>query len=349
MKQGKRTLLDLATEIQRQSDTKKDYLADTRQLTMTTNGNNLELMGIDSFNITPICHNQISERLQIPKKYYDKMYNSAPHLLANNVNHWFQTQGEARLVRTLDRSARAFLSNKYRPLDNFDLVNNILQIVRDKNLRIASAELTETRLYLKIIMLEMEGEVKPGDVVQAGVIISNSEIGKGSVNVQHMIYRLVCSNGMIIPDSGLKKYHIGRGNKDLIEGDISEFYKDETRLLDDKAFWAKTRDVVEATLEKDKFEKIINKLRKSTEKKIEGNPIKAVEEVTKRYSFNDFEKGNIVSELITGGDLSMWGLSNAVTAASQKVENYDRATELEKIGGQIIELSPQDWNELIVN
>jgi hypothetical protein len=345
MKQG-RSLIDLATEVQRQVQSKRDFLADTRSITMYDKGNLLELEDKD-FEITSHCHHQIGERLQIPRKYYDRMRVSAPALLTSNVNHWFKNSPETRMIRTLDGRARAFLSDRYRPLDNFDLMENILQVVKEKKLKIVSAELTETRLYLKIIMMEMEGEVKPGDPVQAGVIISNSEIGMGSVNIQHMINRLVCSNGMIVPDSGLRRFHIGRRNNNSEDG-IIEYLKDETKILDDKAFWAKIRDIVEATLNKDSFDLILNRLRKSTENKIEGNPVKVVEEITKRYSFSENEKGGILNELINGGDLSMWGLANAVTATSQKVDDYDRATDLEKIGGQIIELPKQDWNAIAI-
>jgi hypothetical protein len=41
-----------------------------------------------------------------------------------------------------------------------------------------------------------------------------------------------------------------------------------------------------------------------------------------------------------------YGLVNAVTHFSQDVEDYDRATEFEALGGKLIELAPGDWKEL---
>ena len=38
-----------------------------------------------------------------------------------------------------------------------------------------------------------------------------------------------------------------------------------------------------------------------------------------------------------GNDLSHDGLVNAVTRASQDIEDYNRATELERIGGVLLE------------
>ena len=46
------------------------------------------------------------------------------------------------------------------------------------------------------------------------------------------------------------------------------------------------------------------------------------------------------------GDLSGYGLVNAVTHYSQDVEDYDRATEFEALGGKLIELAPTEWKGL---
>lgn len=50
--------------------------------------------------------------------------------------------------------------------------------------------------------------------------------------------------------------------------------------------------------------------------------------------------------LIEGGDLSLYGLSNAVTRASQDVVSYDRATTLEGIGWQVATMEPQQWKQI---
>jgi hypothetical protein len=52
----------------------------------------------------------------------------------------------------------------------------LLRLV-DLNAAVVSAEITEHRFYLKAVTDRVAGEVKPGDVVQAGLVISNSEIG----------------------------------------------------------------------------------------------------------------------------------------------------------------------------
>ena len=36
-------------------------------------------------------------------------------------------------------------------------------------------------------------------------------------------------------------------------------------------------------------------------------------------------------------------MANAITRTSQDLDDYDRATDLERLGGQIIELEQKDW------
>ena len=44
--------------------------------------------------------------------------------------------------------------------------------------------------------------------------------------------------------------------------------------------------------------------------------------------------------------MSGYGLVNAVTHYSQQVEDYDRATEFEALGGRLIELPAGEWRAL---
>ena len=65
-------------------------------------------------------------------------------------------------------------------------------------------------MYLKVVHAGIAFEVAPGDVVQAGVVVSNSEVGCGMLSVQPLAFRLVCSNGLIASDRMLRKTHVGR-------------------------------------------------------------------------------------------------------------------------------------------
>jgi len=158
MKTGK-TLTELAMELERQSTAKKDFIANTSSLEMTATFD----LALDSditheFPVTDHAHSQIAARLDIPSRYYNRMKAEAPKLLAANVNEWFHSFPERRMVRTLDGQARAFLSDRYRRLDNYDLAEAVLPILAEmgEGIRIVSTELTDSRMYIKAINESLE-------------------------------------------------------------------------------------------------------------------------------------------------------------------------------------------------
>jgi hypothetical protein len=86
---------------------------------------------------------------------------------------------------------------------------------------------------------------------------------------------------------------------------------------------------------------------KATKAQQLGDPVAVVEKTVKRFGLTEGEGTGILEHLVKGGDLSGFGLLNAVTAYAQDDNlDYDRATDLEKLGGTIIELKPNQWQEL---
>jgi hypothetical protein len=249
------------------------------------------------------------------------------------------------MLRTLDGKVRAVLSDRYRRLDNFDLAESVLPILRQlPEVRFESVELTDTRMYLKCVTPRLSYEMAPGDVVQAGVVISNSEVGQGTLSVQPLLYRLVCRNGLIAADRSLRKTHVGRTLD--TEDESVQVYQDDTLRADDKAFFLKVRDVVQAAVSEATFRQTAQKLQRTLKIPLTGDPVKTVEVLAQRYTLNDAERCGVLRHLIAEADLSGYGLVNAVTHFSEEVEDYDRATEFEALGGKLIELSAPEWKGL---
>lgn len=348
MKQGK-SITELAIELERQNKTKRDFVADTRQLELApaVSVNEMRINGHGVFAVTDHTHGQIANRLGVPKPYYDRMRVEAPALLRANVQHWFQHKPERRMIRVLDGNARAFLSDRYRTLDNFDLATAILPVfgeLGDGNLRIESCEVTPSRLYIKAVFPKVEAEVAKGDVVQSGIIVTNSEIGSGALKVEPLVYRLVCKNGLVANTFAQRRAHLGRAADD---GEAAyEMFRDETLMADDKAFWMKVQDVVRASIQSVKFEKIVASMRDAAGRKLFVSPVDVVTEVAERFQLTKPENDGVLLHLIQGGDMSQWGLVNAITRTAQDVESYDRSTELERLGGQVLELPARDWERL---
>lgn len=346
MKQGL-TLDAFAKKLLDDAQAHRDFRGDTRLLEVapSAKGVSLGLNTADAALVlepTQFASRQISEFTGIPAKYWDRMAAEAPALLADNVRHWFSANPSARLLRThLNGSSklRAFLSNRYRQIDNIDLSEIVLPLLMQPGWTIASAEITETRMYIQAVSERVTAEVKKGDVVQAGVVISNSEVGAGAVSVRPMVYRLVCTNGLISGDT-LRQNHVGRGFGD---DSLNDYFSDETKRLDDKAFAAKVRDVVTASVDFAKFERLVARLTRSAETQLPGDPAQLVEVTANRLGLTDDERGSVLRNLTLGGDLSLWGLVNAVTEVANTHESYDRAIELERLGSDVLEFKPSDF------
>jgi hypothetical protein len=340
MKQG-RTLQEIGTELTRQRKSRKDFLADTRNLELETTDGVSKLAVLlgnteKQYTVGPIAHQQIASRLQIPYRYYQKMQQEFPMLLDESVNGWFRQTPERRMVRVLDHNVRAFLSDRYRRLDHLELCSAVLPVIQEmKGAEITSCDVTDAHLYLKVINRKLKEEVAVGDVVQAGFVISNSEIGLGSLRVEPLVFRLVCKNGLIIKDYAQKKYHVGRQINEQ-PNDAYELYSDETLAQDDKAFFMKVQDIVRSAVDETKFHLSIRKLQEAKQIPLTHNPVEAVEVLADTFQLNQNERGDVLRQLFLGKDCSRYGLINAVTAASQLSDSYERATELERIGGELL-------------
>jgi hypothetical protein len=354
MKSG-RSLVDLAKELERQIATKQDLVLPSSLLQCRTDeGGNLKLIvdsgkqpgiGGGEFGVTSLARRQLADKLKIPFPYFERMRVGQPDLLDRNVNTWLQTDGDRRMIRTLDGEVRAVLSDRYRRLDNFDLAENVLPILqRLEGASLESVDLTETKMYLKAITPRVTFEVAPGDIVQAGVVITNSEVGCGTLSVQPLIHRLVCRNGLIASDHALRKTHVGRSLS--TEEESVTVFRDDTLAADDRAFFLKVRDVVEAAVSEATFRQVAMKFQQTRDIRLTGDPVKTVEVLANRYALNDTERSGVLRYLILQGDLSGYGLVNAVTHYSQDVDDYDRATEFESLGGKLIELAPTEWKAL---
>jgi hypothetical protein len=143
----------------------------------------------------------------------------------------------------------------------------------------------------------------------------------------------------------MRRVHLGR----RVDADgVGRVFRDETRQQDDLAFMMALGDVVRAAVDEVRFRELVEAMSAATEGKTLGNVAAAVEVLSKAEGLSDHEAGSVLQHLAEGGDLSRWGVLNAVTRTAEDVESYDRATELEAIGGKILCYAPRDWERLAV-
>lgn len=362
MKSGK-SLVALASEIERQQAAKADFIRPAKLLRFDESAS--LVMPVkptgDERSIMPITdlgHRQIGSFANIPAPYYDRMKNEAPLLLAKNVNHWMENSApnDARMIRTLDGKVRAFLSDRYRPLENVDLAQAVLPALQAMEVEILSMEITERRLYIKAVDKRINRDVPTGksmgdgshsifDTLSPAISISNSEVGAGSLSVEVGVYTKACTNLAFFAARSMRKYHVG-ARHEVFGEDLTDLLSNKTRALTDQATWAQVGDVVRGAFEEARFDASIASIKDMTAQKIEGDIPKFVDIIGKRLNTTEGERNSILRHLIEGGDLTRYGLFNAVTRTAEDLPDYDRATDFERLGGQIIDLAPGQWSEV---
>lgn len=354
------TIDKLAVELTRRQQTKHDLIVDTRRIGFYAMPSGTSLVTVDGaedltpwqqdvdgnqvqgFVVNDYAHGQISDRLGIPKRYYDRMRGTAHDLLQENVRHWLTNDPKRQMVRTLDGNVRAFLSDRYRRLDDFDLMEHLLPTFAEiDGLTFQVAALTDTRLHIRALLPRIEREVKVGDTVQAGIEIKNSEVGAGALTISPFVWRLICLNGMVMP-TAVRRNHVGG----RIEEDDLGRYRSETIAQDDKAFFMKVADVVRSTLTEVAFDEIVAKLREAATGERIVAPAAATERLAKTYDLGEGEQQSVLAHLASGGDLSRWGMVNAITAAAKDADGWDRLSEMEAIGGTLATIPETDWSRL---
>lgn len=107
-----------------------------------------------------------------------------------------QGKAERWLLRAKGETLRAVLTDRYTPIDNRMLLRCLHRSL-PSHLKVQWMALDEESFHLRLFDPTRVIEVENGDPLMAGIHISNSEVGKRSVTIDAIVYRQVCSNGLI--------------------------------------------------------------------------------------------------------------------------------------------------------
>jgi len=330
-----------------------DLLADTRRMSVSYDGMSEDILlnvdtadATESFTMNDHALGQISTDLGIPKRYFDRMKTDAPGLFKSNVHHWLYEEPNRRMIRAKKTgndtfTGRAWLSDRYRRLDNIEIAKRLLpEFDRlGTEVKFHNAAITDSKFYLRATFPAMEKAIKVGDPVQWGVQIKNSEVGAGMFDISNFVMRLICTNGMVV-SKVMSARHVGKR--------LGDNLSDEAIVADDKAFWLAARDELRAAIDVTRFNEAMEVLTGTTEGTVITAPIGATERLAKAYSLSETEQEAVLTQLATAGDFSRWGALNAFTAAAKTVDSFDRQVEMEEMGWDIATLTENAWSKLAV-
>ena len=309
---------------------------------------------------TPIFDEGISKRFDIPLKYVRRMRSRVDSdisemakddgtLLDQNINYWLEAEPNRRhLVRGFLTDgagepgiARASLSDRYRTIDNYDVLMATLAGVRAAgvSIDIDGADLSDRRMCVRITCPEvseyatglLDGYRSPftGDTgadnptIFAGLVVKNSETGGGAFTIVPRLVVQVCSNGLQMTKDAMRAIHLG-GKLD--EGVVQ--WSDDTQQNELALVTSKARDAVATFLDVDYMRTKIAELQNLAGVEV-SHPVDTMQRIARKTGWSDVEEANILSHFIKGGQTTALGVAQAVTSFAQTVESPDRQDELE--------------------
>ena len=366
------TLSELAEELKADNAKKYDIVIPSSKIKMVDGqlivsneeledglANVLAESGIVQANILTLdvmdtAHGNISDKLGIPKKYYDRMLTHTP-LLDENVNYWLERAKKNFFLRnfvdTAEKSGicRAMLSDRFKVIDNFDVLMAALEAVKESgvNLQIQDCDITDKRMYIRFVAPDVEvdspellksyrvpngSEDQGRTSIVSGFVISNSEIGHGQFSISPRAVVLACKNGMVFKDDSYKKTHLG-GQMDA----FSQIeWSEDTRQLNMNLIISQVKDAIKTYISEDYFTRKIQQLEEVGKKKLE-HPFEVVKNVSKSLSISEDKQADLLNYFTQGADTTAFGVCQALTYLGQVCEDADLQFELEKEAVSMLE------------
>jgi hypothetical protein len=293
-------------------------------------------------------HAQISQRLDIPKRYYDRMLYDKKNveLLDSNVNHWLSQNDKNYLLRTFvnkeknEGYARAILSDRYSVIDNYDVMLATLDAVRESgmNIQIESGDITDRKFFMRFILPDIEIQApeilknyrtpKTGNKnngIITGFVISNSETGYGKFSISPRAVVLACSNGMVFKNDSFQKTHLGVKMDEYSSIDWSQ----ETRQKNYELVISQVKDAITTFASKEYLGAKISEIQEKGNKEL-NHPLETMKNVTKHLSISDDKEKSILNYFIQGGTTNAFGVTQALTYFAQHDASPEERYDLER-------------------
>jgi hypothetical protein len=320
---------------------------------------------------TPVADEGIANRLGIPTAYLRRLREDRPDLYDANVNGWLHgrtkrhadgtvetiapPESRSFLVRAFRGDggvgvARAFLSDRYKIVDNFDVLTAALNGIRSSGVEVEveAADLTDRRMYVRLVapaVRELAPDILEGyrspftgetgadnPVISAGFVLSNSEVGAGAWTLTPRLRIEVCKNGMTINQDAFRHVHLG-GKLD--EGIVR--WSDETMRRNLDLVTSQSRDAVATFLDLDYVRAKIREIRERA-----GAPVDdaadTIKRVAKSLAFGQEAADEILNHFVRGGQMTAGGVMQAVTSYARTLPDADAAADAEGLAlGALVE------------
>lgn len=258
----------------------------------------LHLIGRDGENemgLTPYAFSQLCTKLGIPTQYMKKCIESGfSPLVMSNINSWLDNFGHKKLlIRKYGDIVRGILSDKYSICDTPEILSAIEQSGILNGMDLQGYMINPSRFHARFVGAKMK---VVGEDLFAGIQIDSSDVGRSKLDIKFLIYKQVCTNGLVLPQSAGNIYeqkHIGISSDKMVETLHDSFNSFANKVTDATSLIDRARDIKITDTES-----LYGMIK---------NGAKVGEDAVEK----------IVNVAVNNYGLTAWGVVNAITEVSQ--------------------------------
>lgn len=267
--------------------------------------------------VAPSAQHLLANRLRVPHAYLSRCPRDLQRV---NLQFWLGQEAKNRetfFCRFDGNRLRAVFTERYQPLDNMEILSQLIQHGFDPATQVQYA-LDERMFLIKIPEYARAFGVNPGygrlDEIVPGVSFANSEVGLLAFSIEAFFYRLVCTNGMIVKTGGKVSRFKHISNRGL-----EHFPETLARVLED-------------TIHNQ------GQFRISQQSRVD-DPMGSIETFSQRFGLSQAETEVVRQSYFLEQGATMFHIINAFTRAAQDTAlDTAQSYRLEKAGGQILSL-----------
>ena len=321
---------------------RKDFIVrpDAIDVTFVENNTMQLMLQQSTYNLTSHSRAQLFGRAGIPIPFADKLVDyDLQDLLRTNIKTLLSTVSkDGLMIRAVQAQVKGIMSSSYKRIDSSPLFYTFIEKARSLGLVPYQGSVTDTRAFISFLKPEVY-EIG-GDYIVFGLELRSSDYGNGAFEMNVVVLRLLCQNGMIGFDL-LRKVHIGK------RFDSSEFEREgsliqlseKTVELDLETVRSGMSDIMAGTdtyinalsdgvknryNDEVDIKSAVAQLRKMGLKKAEAEEVKAL-----------YENQSMPIEVLPPMP-GKWRLANAVSFLAHKHQGTDSGKDLQDISFKML-------------
>jgi len=323
-------------------DNREDVMVKAGQVVCTVNNDVMQFVTADGRSFTPTdhCLEQFSIRTKVPSSSvmrelrkiegYDEQDADLMARLGNNALRRIDPDKEFRIRTYTDGTARAFVTDKYAPIDNRWYLETLREFLPEG--RFSHWRGDEDTIYGNVLLPDSIMDYGQDDDTDYGGMVSvgNCEIGKRRITQTPSLFRAICMNGCIwgqTKGKDISKVHRGTIDLDSLKVNIAENIEYQLSILPDgirKFLDTRTQSLNDANV-KGVIAAVANDYKLTK---------KQATETLEQYLAHETHEQN------------MFGVINAITRAGQVFDN-DSWVRLDEVGGMLMDTSVSRWTNVL--